>query len=82
VREITGSGDCATLVPPDAPDALAAALCSALTEREKTGMRAEAALRRFGEEYTIDSVCDRMVAFYERAIDRRASRAPVAGSAR
>lgn len=82
VREITGSGDCATLVPPDSPDALAAALCSALTEREKTGMRAAAALRRFGEEYTIDSVCDRMVAFYERAIDRRAFGVPVTGSAR
>ncbi|MGC0417663.1 glycosyltransferase [Embleya sp. AB8] len=82
VREITGSGDCAALVPPNAPEALATALVAALTEREKTAMRAEAAYRRFGEEYTIDSVCDRMVAFYARALDPRAGRDASSGSVR
>ncbi|WP_406280283.1 glycosyltransferase [Embleya sp. NBC_00896] len=82
VREITGAGDCAALVPPDSPEALAAALVSALTEREKTSVRTEAAHRRFGEEYTIDSVCDRMVAFYERALDRRNPRDVSSGPVR
>ncbi|MFI6977740.1 glycosyltransferase [Embleya sp. NPDC050154] len=82
VREITGAGDCAALVPPDSPEALAAALVSALTEREKTAIRTEAAYRRFGEEYTIDSVCDRMVAFYARALDPRAGRDVSSGPVR
>ncbi|MFE3197709.1 glycosyltransferase family 4 protein [Embleya sp. NPDC059237] len=82
VREITGAGDCAALVPPDSPEALATALVSALTEREKTAMRAEAAYRRFGEEYTIDSVCDRMVAFYARALDPGAGRDGLSGPVR
>ncbi|MYS78694.1 glycosyltransferase [Embleya scabrispora] len=82
VREITGAGDCAALVPPDSPEALATALVAALTEREKTAMRTEAAYRRFGEEYTIDSVCDRMVAFYARAIDPRAGRDVSSGPVR
>ncbi|MFF7251215.1 glycosyltransferase [Embleya sp. NPDC008237] len=82
VREITGAGDCAALVPPDSPEALATALVAALTEREKTAMRTEAAYRRFGEEYTIDSVCDRMVAFYARAVDPRAGRDVASGPVR
>ncbi|MFE2866937.1 glycosyltransferase [Embleya sp. NPDC059259] len=82
VREITGAGDCAALVPPNSPEALATALVAALTEREKTAMRTEAACRRFGEEYTIDSVCDRMVAFYARAIDPRAGRDVSSGPVR
>ncbi|MEU0934031.1 glycosyltransferase [Embleya sp. NPDC005971] len=82
VREITGAGDCAALVPPNSPEALATALVAALTEREKTAMRTEAAYRRFGEEYTIDSVCDRMVAFYARAIDPRAGRDVSSGPVR
>ncbi|GCD99298.1 glycosyl transferase [Embleya hyalina] len=82
VREITGAGDCAALVPPDSPEALATALVSALTEREKTAMRADAAYRRFGEEYTIDSVCDRMVAFYTRALGPGAGRDGLSGPVR
>jgi glycosyltransferase involved in cell wall biosynthesis len=82
VREITGAGDCAALVPPDSAPALAAALVSTLTEREKTAVRTAAAHRRFGEEYTIDSVCDRMVAFYAGALDRGTGRAAASGPVR
>jgi glycosyltransferase involved in cell wall biosynthesis len=67
VREIVGSHECAVLVPPEDPAALAVALVDAATDRVSADMRAEAAMARFSDTFTVDRVCDRMVDFYERA---------------
>ncbi|NUU24583.1 MAG: glycosyltransferase [Streptomycetaceae bacterium] len=67
VREIVGPGDCGVLVPPEDVAGLAAALTAALTDRDTANSRADAALARFRDTFTVDRVCDRMVAFYERA---------------
>lgn len=73
VREIVGSEACAALVPPEDAFALAAALTEALTDRAAAEARAEAALSRFRDTFTVDRVCDRMVAFYERALAGRST---------
>ncbi|WP_436791337.1 glycosyltransferase [Yinghuangia sp. YIM S10712] len=68
VREIVGSAECATLVPPEDAAALADALIDALTDRASAEDKAAAASARFMDTFTVDRVCDRMVDFYARAL--------------
>lgn len=71
LREALGSDDCARLVPPDDPRALSGAIANTLSDRRAADTRAVAARQRFAERYTLDVVVDRMVTFYERALNGR-----------
>jgi glycosyltransferase involved in cell wall biosynthesis len=67
IREIVGH-EGARLVPSGDPNALAAALIEALTDRREASARARTARIRFLERYTIDRVAHQMLAFYDRAL--------------
>jgi glycosyltransferase involved in cell wall biosynthesis len=58
----------AMLVPPDDPSALAHAVMEVASDRDAAQARAHQARARFEELFTIDSVVDRMLAFYDRAL--------------
>jgi glycosyltransferase involved in cell wall biosynthesis len=80
IRETTGGT--AALVPAGDPGRLAVAIVSSLTDRSAAVKRSRAAQRRFRERYTIDTVSDQMVAFYERSLaggTRPGTRRPSAG---
>jgi glycosyltransferase involved in cell wall biosynthesis len=82
VRETLGNGRHALLVPPDRPPALAKAILSALSNREDTDKQAQAARQRYLEEYTVDAVVPRMLAFYERSLSRARRRRLLTGGRR
>ncbi len=65
---VGGSEECALLVPPQRPEALAGALVRALEERGEALVRAKAARARFLAGYTLEQVSERMVGFYGRAL--------------
>jgi glycosyltransferase involved in cell wall biosynthesis len=67
IREVVDD-DTALLVPPEDPEALGAAIVSALSNRTSARQRAVVAHRRFLERFTIDAIADQMVAFYRRAL--------------
>jgi glycosyltransferase involved in cell wall biosynthesis len=58
----------ALFVPPDDALALGAAVVETLSNPDKARTRAQAARRRFLDEYVIEGVAARMLAFYERAL--------------
>ncbi len=66
VREVLGEGDAGVLARPDDAAALARAMALALDD-PKTPARAAEARARFVDQFTIDRIADRMIAFYERA---------------
>ena len=68
VREVVGDDSAALLVPPDRPDALAAAVTAALADPAGAARRAGRARERFLARYTIDRVADGMAGFYGRAL--------------
>ena len=80
VREVVG--DDALLVPPDRPDALAAAVTAALADPDGAARRAARARERFLATFTIDRVADGMAGFYRRALAGRARPAPAAAGRR
>jgi glycosyltransferase involved in cell wall biosynthesis len=82
VREVVGD-DTALLVPPDRPDALAAAVTAALADPAAAARRAGRARERFLAHFTIDRVADGMAGFYRRALAAsRARPAPAAAGRR
>ncbi|MFD0562159.1 glycosyltransferase [Kitasatospora saccharophila] len=69
LRETVGGGEeCALLVPPERPEALAGALLRVLEEPGEALVRAKAARARFRSGYTLERVSARMVEFYGRAL--------------
>ena len=63
------AGSWAHLVPPDDPMALADGVVATLRQPDaERSRRARVAARQFDEGYTLDSVADAMVAFYQRAL--------------
>jgi glycosyltransferase involved in cell wall biosynthesis len=70
IREAAPDPVCAWLVPPDRPDALAAAILAVLSDPTEAAERARRARSRFLERFTIERVADQMVSFYERALSR------------
>ena len=66
VREVVDDSS-AVFVPPNDPVALGTALVHALSDPAGAQTMAVAAHRRFLDEYTIGSVVDRMLAFYNEA---------------
>lgn len=76
VGEIVVDDRHALLVPPERPDALAAALNATLADPAGAAARARAARERFLERYTIAAVANGMAAFYSRALgdNRRGAR--------
>jgi glycosyltransferase involved in cell wall biosynthesis len=66
VREVVA--DCATLVPPADPGALATALNGVLTNPAGSAALARRGRMRFEEHFTIESVADQMKGFYETAL--------------
>jgi glycosyltransferase involved in cell wall biosynthesis len=69
LRETVGGGEeCALLVPPQRPEALAGALVRVREGRGEALVRAEAARARFLAGYTLERVSARMVEFYGRAL--------------
>jgi glycosyltransferase involved in cell wall biosynthesis len=81
VREVVGD-DAALLVPPDRPDALAAAVTAVLADPDGAARRAARARERFLATFTIDRVADGMAGFYRRALAGRARPAPAAAGRR
>jgi glycosyltransferase involved in cell wall biosynthesis len=67
VREVVGD-DTALLVPPDRPDALAAAVAAVVADPAGAARRTGRARERFLARYTIDRVTDGMAGFYGRAL--------------
>ncbi|MFD7730074.1 glycosyltransferase [Kitasatospora phosalacinea] len=65
---VGGSEECALLVPPERPEALAGALVRSLEERGEALVRAKAARARFLSGYTLERVSAQMVEFYGRAL--------------
>jgi glycosyltransferase involved in cell wall biosynthesis len=75
VREAVSDGVSARLVPPDQPEALAAAMVETLRDRAGAAARAARALADFQARFTIGRAADGMLAFYEHALsDARAAR--------
>jgi glycosyltransferase involved in cell wall biosynthesis len=68
VSDAVGDGEHAMLVPPENPEALAAAVVAALGSPEACRERALAALARFHDHFTIDRAADGMMRFYEAAL--------------
>jgi glycosyltransferase involved in cell wall biosynthesis len=67
VREIVGSN--AVLVQPDDPATLARGLEDCLSNQVRAEEMTHAARRRFEERFTIEVVADRMLNFYESALN-------------
>ncbi len=68
VSEAVKSGEHALLVPPEDAGALAATILSTLRSPDTFRQRAQAALTRFHEHFTIDRAADGMVRFSESAL--------------
>ncbi len=71
VREAVTPGETALLVPPEAPDALAAGILEVLHDPASGGERARRARQVFLERFTVERVADGMLAFYDRALGTR-----------
>lgn len=68
VAEAVADGEHALLVPPEDPEALAAAIVATVRRPSEAAERADRARARFLAHFTIDRVADQMVRFYERAL--------------
>lgn len=68
VRELVGNEQCARLVPPDRPDALAEAIVAIASDPDSASARTAVARSRFLERYTVERAVEGMLAFYERAL--------------
>lgn len=68
VEEAVVAGEHALLVPPESPEALASAAVEALTFPEASRQRAQAALARFHDYFTIGRAADGMARLYEAAL--------------
>lgn len=68
VEEAVLGGEHALLAPPDDPVALARAAIESLTSPQASLQRAQAALARFHDYFTIERAADGMVRFYETAL--------------
>lgn len=73
LEDAVTDGDTATLVPPADPARLGVAIVATLADPAAAQLRAERARERFLQRYTIDRVADQMLAFYDRALTRRAT---------
>jgi glycosyltransferase involved in cell wall biosynthesis len=69
MREALGNEETAVLIPSDDPRSLAKAVLAALDDPSASARRVERARARFLERFTIDTVADAMISFYERAVD-------------
>jgi glycosyltransferase involved in cell wall biosynthesis len=65
IPEIVVDGETGRLVPPDDPDALAAAVNAVLADPAGLGDRGR---RRAEEEFSVARMTDRTLAVYERAL--------------
>ncbi|MDH6109081.1 glycosyltransferase involved in cell wall biosynthesis [Kitasatospora sp. MAP12-15] len=68
LRETVRSADYAVLVPPEAPQELAAALSAVLADPAGSVGRVQAARARFLTNFTLHQVTGQMVDFYERSL--------------
>ena len=68
--EIAVDGETALLVPPDEPDALAAAVVSLLDDPARAEALGRAGLERAHAEFSVARMADRTIAVYERALSR------------
>jgi glycosyltransferase involved in cell wall biosynthesis len=68
IRETTAGEECARLVQPENPGALADALASTLTDPNCSSEQVKRARARFEQHYTMDQVWEGMRAFYARAL--------------
>lgn len=71
---IIANRETALLAPPNDPVALSATLVTALTDPEAASSRARRARMEFESRFAIDRVAERMIAFYDRALNGSASR--------
>jgi glycosyltransferase involved in cell wall biosynthesis len=71
IEETVGPDDCALLVEPADPAALAAALVQTLTDVPAASERAARARKRFLARFTAEQVSAEMIAFYRRALASR-----------
>ncbi len=70
-RDIVRHGETGLLVPPDDPQALAAALAELLWNPARAESMARAALRRVFKEYSIEKMLDRVEGVYRDVLDSR-----------
>jgi glycosyltransferase involved in cell wall biosynthesis len=68
IRETTAGEECASLVTPESPTKLAAAIVETLTESVGSAERVKLGRARFEAHYTMDQVWEGMRAFYARAL--------------
>lgn len=68
LRELVGSPECARLVAPGDPSALARGVLACLSDPTETRDRAAAASRRFAAHFTLPATIDRTLDFYRRSI--------------
>ena len=68
--EIVVDGETGLLVPPDEPDALAAAVVSLLDDPARAEALGCAGLERAHSEFSVARMADRTIAVYERALSR------------
>jgi glycosyltransferase involved in cell wall biosynthesis len=68
LRDAVPDGRYALLVPPENPEALAAAMLTSISDPGAASERAGLARQRFLECFTVERVADEMVAFYRRAV--------------
>jgi glycosyltransferase involved in cell wall biosynthesis len=68
IPEIVGDGETGLLVPPDDPEALAAALDRVLSEETLRVAYGEAGLRRARDEFSVERMARRTLELYEQAL--------------
>jgi starch synthase len=67
--EIVVDGSTGLLVPPDEPDALAAAVNALLADPARAGAYGAAGLERAHREFSVEGMIDRTLAVYERSLE-------------
>ena len=70
LRELVGSADCAVLVRPEDPGALARGILGCLCDPSSTAERTKAAPERFRSQYALAPVAERTIDFYRAALVR------------
>jgi glycosyltransferase involved in cell wall biosynthesis len=80
IPEVVADGETGLLVPPDDPQALAAALTRLLEDEELRGRMGEAGLRRARAEFSVEKMARRTAEIYERLATRGSGR-PASASA-
>jgi starch synthase len=79
-RDVLDGAGLGWLVPPDHPQALAAALAEALLDRDVARARGQASRAHALEHYALGSVAERLLTLY-RALDARRGGDPAPGAA-